>query len=308
MSTLCITALYAGIETDYARSLIERRSLFPAAPPVDLDAWPWPVRIYTLGGFELQLKGETVRFEGKLQKKPLALLKAVIALGGRQVREEHLMDLLWPEAEGDHAVSAFTSAVLRLRRLVGLDEALEVKEGKLTLNPRYCWVDSWTFETMANKAEALLREAGEKGEGKEKVRGVIESALKAAGLYRGPFLPDEDPSWTLPVRERLGRRLRESGPRSRRLLERENRWEKAAEVYEGVLERVRLADKEIYQRLTWWLVGVSTVKETRWRRTDGANGRSPRRSAHDLLAKQSPFTRNWSETAILGLRCRACSF
>ncbi len=249
MTALSVAALYAGIETEYVRTLIERRNLVPDAPPIDLETWPWPVRIYTLGGFELQLNGETVRFEGKLQKKPLALLKALIALGGRQVKEEHLMDLLWPEAEGDQAMSAFTSAVLRLRRLVGNDKTLEVKEGKLTLNPRYCWVDLGAFETMANKAEALLREAGDKGKGNGEVTGAIESALQAVGVYRGPFLPDEDRSWTLPARERLARRLRRLALEVGGYLERQNRWETAAGVYEGVLEKGETTDEEIYRRL-----------------------------------------------------------
>jgi ATP/maltotriose-dependent transcriptional regulator MalT/DNA-binding SARP family transcriptional activator len=249
MTGLCMAALYAGIETGYARSLVERRSLVPAAPPVDLETWPWPVRIYTLGEFELQLSGETMLFEGKPQKKPLALLKALIALGGRQVKEEHLIDMLWPEAEGDHAMSSFTSALLRLRRLLGFDKALEVKEGRLTLNPRYCWVDAWAFETMANGAEALSREGGKRDGGNEGVSTAIESVMKAVGMYRGPFLPDEDFSWAAPTRERLAKRFRRLAVEVGNHLGRENRWEAAAGVYEGVLEKSGTADEEVCRRL-----------------------------------------------------------
>ena len=58
MADLCTRALNAGIETEYVQSLILKRHLFPEEPPVDIDAWPWPVRIHTLGRFELLRDGK----------------------------------------------------------------------------------------------------------------------------------------------------------------------------------------------------------------------------------------------------------
>ena len=73
------------------------------------------------------------------------MLKALIALGGKGIDEERLMDILWPEADGDQAYSALTTTLSRLRQLLG-EKVLEVQAGRVTLNPRYCWVDVWTFE------------------------------------------------------------------------------------------------------------------------------------------------------------------
>ncbi len=100
---LCVKALEAGIETDYVQGLIRRRNLIPDVPVDHLDNWPWPFRIYTLGQFELERDGHMVKFTGKVQQKPLQLLKALIAFGGRSVPEEQLSDALWPDADGDLA-------------------------------------------------------------------------------------------------------------------------------------------------------------------------------------------------------------
>ena len=67
-----------------------------------LEEWPYPIKIYTLGRFEIIRDDEPLHFSGKEQKKPLELLKALIAFGGRDVPEERLTDALWPDADGDH--------------------------------------------------------------------------------------------------------------------------------------------------------------------------------------------------------------
>ena len=118
MAKLCAKALEAGIEVDYVQSLVRKRRLVPAEPPVEIEAWPWPFKIYTLGRFEVLRDDQPLQFSGKVQRKPLALLKAIIAFGGRNVREESLLDALWPDADGDAARFALTSAIHRLRRLL----------------------------------------------------------------------------------------------------------------------------------------------------------------------------------------------
>jgi DNA-binding SARP family transcriptional activator len=96
------------------RGLVQKRGLVPESPPVEVEAWPWPIKIFTLGHFEVMRDGEPVRFARKVQRKPLALLKTLIAFGGRTVREDLVMDALWPEAEGDAARVALASALHRL--------------------------------------------------------------------------------------------------------------------------------------------------------------------------------------------------
>jgi LuxR family maltose regulon positive regulatory protein len=124
MGRLCLRALEAGLDVAYVRDLIRRRRLVPEEPPVTLEAWPWPVRISTLGTFAVQVDDRPLVFARKAQQKPLAVLQAIVALGGRAVGEDQLVDLLWADAEGDAGHHALKMAILRLRRLLGHERAV----------------------------------------------------------------------------------------------------------------------------------------------------------------------------------------
>jgi LuxR family maltose regulon positive regulatory protein len=196
LARLCIRALEADVETDYSIRLIRIRRITPESPPMHLANWPWPLKIYTLGRFSVVKDGKPLRFNGKTQRKPLEMLKALIALGGRKVPEVHISECLWPETEGDKAHSSFTSTLSRLRKLIG-EESLYFSDGFLTLDSRICWVDVWAFERTLGELEGA--ETAELGE---------VFARKALGFYHGQFLAAEDDiPWLAPLRERLQKRL-----------------------------------------------------------------------------------------------------
>jgi LuxR family maltose regulon positive regulatory protein len=213
LSRLCARALEAGIETEYVRATIRCRELVPAS--ADVENWPWPLKIFTMGRFALLKDDEPVEFAHKAPKKPLTLLKAIIAFGGKSIPETQLTEALWPDQEGDAAHQAFASALHRLRKLLGVDDALVLDEGRLTLNPRYCWVDAWAFQRLLGQPE----EAAHSDEADQQPR-LAEQALR---LYRGGFLPaDTEEPWAASLRERLrslfmrrvltvARQLQESG-------------------------------------------------------------------------------------------------
>lgn len=62
MARLCAFALAHGIEPDYARRLIRQRCL--KSPGVEVECWPWPVKIYTLGRFSLVVDGRRLPRRG----------------------------------------------------------------------------------------------------------------------------------------------------------------------------------------------------------------------------------------------------
>jgi LuxR family transcriptional regulator, maltose regulon positive regulatory protein len=194
LADLCALALRHGIETEYVRQLIRRRRLFPALAPVDLEQWPWEVTIYSLGKLEVQVHGELL----KIQKKPLELLKAIITLGGCDVKYERIADILWPDAEGDSALGNFKITLHRLRQLLG-ESGLSFKDGKLSLDTRRVWLDVWSYERTALKASAEVCKAGHS----EVALGLTE---RARALYRGQFIADDlEQGWLYPQREKLSR-------------------------------------------------------------------------------------------------------
>src|SRR5919201_460203 len=222
MSRVCARALEEGIETDYVRTLIKERRLIPEGP---VEAWPWMFRIYTLGPFRIERHGEALGGTGKAQRRPLELLKLLIAYGGEKVSESRIVDALWPRIDGDSAHRSFTSTLHRLRKLLGEDRAIVLHEGKLTLDRRYVWVDAWAFDALAVRIEA--------SDGSQFER----LAERLLALYRGPFLADDaDCAWYLQARGRMRARLARAVGRVQRHWQESGQRERALGCYQSCLE------------------------------------------------------------------------
>ena len=251
IADLCSKALDSGIEVDYVQDLIRKHHLAPSEPPLAIANWPWPLKVNTLGKFELFKDGAAPTFSRKVQKKPLLLLKALIALGGKDVREEQITDLIWPDSEGDAAHNAFKTTLSRLRHLIG-EAAISFQEGKASLNPSLCWVDTTVFELISRRTDAFLRKSREAGEDTGELEGLnkaIALAKKAIDIYRGHFLAfDEDQAWTTPYRERLRNRYLSLVTNLGEYLKETENWEKALEVFQRALDIDPVAE-EIYQQL-----------------------------------------------------------
>lgn len=241
MAKLCAKALEAGIEIEYAQELIHRLNVIPDQLPLHLENWPWPLKISTLGRFELIRDGNPIRFTRKVQQKPLAMLKALIAFGGREVREEQIADVLWPEADGDAAHMSFMTTLHRLRQLLGYEKAIQYREGRLKIDQRYCWLDLWGFEYFLGQAEAKWKE--------ELPDRAIELTGKAIEMYNGSFMAGEpDKPWTVPMRERLKSKFIRAVDQLANYWETTGQWENALECYQKALEVNDLIE-ELYQGL-----------------------------------------------------------
>src|SRR5262245_9462415 len=216
-------ALRAGIEPDYVRSLIRTRGLAPEGAPAGV--WPWQYRVQTFGGFRLLRHGEPMPATGKAQRRPLELLKLLIAHGGEQVPEHRVTDALWPRIDGDSAHRSFTSALHRLRKLLGEDRAVLLHEGRVTLDRRYFSIDTWEFDALAADIEGAA--------GGERLDAAAQRMLE---LYRGPFLAGEEPSWQIAPRARLRARLGRAMARAMRQWREEGEPARARACYEKCLE------------------------------------------------------------------------
>lgn len=176
-------ALVDGLPRAAALDLIGRFNIAP--PPGAPYAWPWPVRVHTFGGLHVEIEGEPLQFTGKLPRKPMALLKVLIACGGRNVALTRVADAIWTDEDGDAALEAAKVALHRLRRILTRADAVLLEGGQLSLNAEIVWVDALALEEHAGEPDA-------------------------AALYRGPFLPeDEEAPWCIPAREKYARRQRE---------------------------------------------------------------------------------------------------
>lgn len=196
-----------------------------------------PIRIYTLGRFEIVVHGEVLGYARKAQRRVLDLLKAHVALGPAGVSRNAVAGALWPDSEGDAARGAFEVTLHRLRKLLGCDDALQLSHGTLRLNAAIAWTDALAFE----QAAALATDS----------HGVADlaAAERALALYTGPFLHnEEDTPWLLPTRERLRSRYLRLATRVAQHVKDIGWPVRAREIYATALEAEPLAE-ELYRGL-----------------------------------------------------------
>ena len=238
-------ALELGIETGYVRELVRRNALVPEDVIADPAHWPWPLKVYSLGGFSVLKGDKPLTFSRKVQRKPLMMLKALLGLGGKDVPLEELTDILWPDAEGDLAHQSFATTLARLRTVLGNEKALALRGGRLTLEPRFCFVDAFAFESLVAQVDQVRLAGGADVQRTQAAR----LARRAIALYRGPFLPGESShSCFATARERFRSKFLRAVAFLGREMEREGRWAEAIACYRQGLEVDDLAE-EFYQRL-----------------------------------------------------------
>jgi LuxR family maltose regulon positive regulatory protein len=256
LTDLCVSALDGEIEVSYVQDVIRHARLLPESAATVSEKWPFPIKIFSLGKFEMEINGKLLDFEGRVPQRPLALLKTVIACGRAEVSLEQIADALWPDAEGDAAHSAFTTTLGRLRKLLGYEEAVHVRHGKVSLDPQLCWVDVHRFLYLLEKLDVVYHQCDLQSAKKDATLSdpslqdhLIGLTNNALALYQGPFLGDEPThAQTLGMRERLRARHIRLILTSGKYLEKTDKWRSAAELYLRGLETDDLVE-EFYERL-----------------------------------------------------------
>lgn len=184
MPRFCEWGLSTGVEVAYIRTLIREFGW----KPLDgfSDAWPWRVRVYGLGVFRVIVNDEPPSFGRKMPRRPLELLKALVARGTAWVAEHDLADHLWPDEEADAAHKSLASALHRLRGLLGSHDVVELLGGRVRLNPELVWTDVGALNHHL------------------RISPSNDQADRVAVLYHGTLFPDDhDDTWVLSARQRI---------------------------------------------------------------------------------------------------------
>jgi len=224
-------ALEHGIEPEYVRSTISKTRLSPPAEPL-LEHWPWPVRIYTLGSFSVLKDDAPLTYSGRTQKKPLELLRVLIALGGRNVAIERIAKAFYPYRSRRVAKTAIDTTLHRLRKLLG-EKCVVLQGGELSLNPQSCWLDTLALDQLVDSQMTASMRA---------------QAEQLVHLYRGPFLPYEEATWAVLERERRRSQFLRGIARIGEALEAQGDATAALALYQKGIEADPLAEL-LYQRL-----------------------------------------------------------
>ena len=198
-----------------------------------------PLVIRALGDFELTINGIPMHRGRKAARRPLELLKALIARGDTTVGAAELADSLWPDAEGDAARDSLRVTLYRLRRLLTLRDAVIVENATLRLNPHLCWVDAWVFEQAA---QDTARACNDDDQSTERLERTLQ-------IYRGHlFAHESEQPWMLAPRERLRQHWLDAVYRIGTRYQTQGCWTQACRLYAHAAECDPSAE-ELYRRL-----------------------------------------------------------
>jgi ATP/maltotriose-dependent transcriptional regulator MalT/DNA-binding SARP family transcriptional activator len=239
MTRLLTEAFESGICLPYASELVRTHRLLPESP--DVPDWPWPLVIRTLGRFEILIDGSPLHFEGKVQRKPLELLKVILALGPAGASIEQLIDVLWPGAGDGDERKTFDITLHRLRKLLGAEGLLKVSDRHVSLDQRIVFVDAWAVDRML---EALVPASA----ALPAIERLEAAAPRILELYGGTFLAgDPDAAWKVALGNRLSGRFQRFVLRLGEHLEFRRDWRQAEELYQRAIELDALAES-FYRR------------------------------------------------------------
>ena len=227
-------ALNADIESAFVRATVAQRKLPP--PVTDCAAWPWPLEISTFGGFALKRFGEPMPFEGKVQKKPLELLKSIVSVGRRGISIHLLCEMLWPDSSPEQARTAFKVTLSRLRKLLDVANAFEMTDTRVALNSEVVRVDCVRFDVLADALDTTGANAA--------VPSLTSLAQHFVSIYRGRFLGNEPANrWLQSARERWHTRfvrvVIDAGAR----IEAEGNIDVAISLYERAVEHDTISEE-----------------------------------------------------------------
>ena len=94
MTLLASYALEHRIETSFVRDLVRRRDLPVQPRHTFVESWPWALKIRTFGTLEIERDDQLIDISSQSYKRPLELLRALLAHGGREVPSSVLIGCL----------------------------------------------------------------------------------------------------------------------------------------------------------------------------------------------------------------------
>ena len=168
-------------------------------PPKQEEPARAPLRIRTLGAFQLWRDGMPLPDATWRRRKAAALLKCLLSTEGHRLHRDQVLEVLWPDQAPAAAAANLDYTVHHLRRLLdgpGAPRGHLRRQGDvLWLQPSGAgvppddWLDADAFERRAKSALA----------GRD--RAACHAALAA---YRGDYLPDDCyADWATPRRQAL---------------------------------------------------------------------------------------------------------
>jgi two-component SAPR family response regulator len=160
--------------------------------------------MYAFGKFRIFCQGEEIDDTRWRTRKAKYLFAYLAYNSERDVLDEKIMDLFWPEYDADKARQNFYSALSHIRRafepsLPAEEKIIVARKRFYRINPKIAFtVDVAQFDKLWDTANQLQK-TGHQDE-------AITSFERAETLYQGSFLEGYYDDWAIAIREEYERR------------------------------------------------------------------------------------------------------
>jgi DNA-binding SARP family transcriptional activator len=199
---------HLGSLTPALRSQVQALLVRSAAEVRSVESTPAPLSIYCFGKFRVFCGGREVGDENWKTRKAKYLFAYLACAGDREVPDEKLMELFWPDHDPDKARQNFYSALSHIRKaLEGFlpqeyDKVVTAHKGFYRINASIPHtVDAREFERHYEAATQAMRVGS--------VEEAVVGFQRAEALYLGEFLEGYYSDWALSFRDDYERRYQE---------------------------------------------------------------------------------------------------
>lgn len=197
-------ALRYDIEPDVVAALQQRHDL-----PLDTihasSRVLWPVRIQTLGTFQVYREGELLEFMGNEKRKLQEFILALTIAGESGLRTAELRAQVWPQLPEVERRHVYRMMVAQLQQVLG-ERALHIENKIIRFNPAVVWSDLCVIEYKVRLVREIAREPGTSP---ERLRAAVSGIARIYYRHFDHRLPKTH--WSRVLRGCLQSRIAEAG-------------------------------------------------------------------------------------------------
>lgn len=156
-----------------------------------------PLYINMLGEFTLRYGDNIISDQEGRSKKLWLLIEYLVTFRGKEISQNDLIDLLWPDDTNGNPANTLKTLVHRARTMVSSLEYENTKNIIIYRRGTYAWNDKLNMVVDIDVFERNIQDAAKKDISVEQ---KLEFLMNAIHIYKGDFLPKlEMETWAVPI-------------------------------------------------------------------------------------------------------------
>jgi len=156
-----------------------------------------PLYINMLGEFTLRFGDNVITDQEGRSKKLWLLIEYLVTFRGKEISQNDLIDLLWPDDNNGNPANTLKTLVHRARTMISGLEYENAKNIIIYRRGTYAWNDKLDMVVDLDVFEQHIQDAAQKSITIEK---KLHHLTAAIDMYKGDFLPKLDmETWSVPI-------------------------------------------------------------------------------------------------------------